>query len=119
MDNDVKQPPADSAAPSAQAMDVIASPQAQAAGNVQEAPASSAAPTEPAGAVAAPPQTAPAEEPPAEKVVDNPAKTAQKPAAAPDKPKQPRTLPLGAIIAAIIIFAALATLAYMVYSKGQ
>jgi hypothetical protein len=52
-------------------------------------------------------------------VVDNPAKTAQKPAAAPDKPKQPRTLPLGAIIAAIIIFAALATLAYMVYSKGQ
>ncbi|QQS69168.1 hypothetical protein IPP75_04580 [Candidatus Saccharibacteria bacterium] len=40
------------------------------------------------------------------------------PQAAPAKPKPPRTLPIGVIVAAVIIFLALSVLAYYVYSKG-
>jgi hypothetical protein len=40
------------------------------------------------------------------------------PQAALPKPKTPRTLPIGVIVVAVIIFLALSVLAYYVYSKG-
>ncbi|QQS20143.1 hypothetical protein IPL85_01675 [Candidatus Saccharibacteria bacterium] len=49
--------------------------------------------------------------------VPQPVKQADKPA--PAKLKQPSTLPIAAMVGAVIIFTALAVVTYMVYSKGQ
>lgn len=119
MDTDTKQPPA--AAPAAapvQAMDVVAAPQTPETSNTPEGHALSTPPSESSQAVAAPPEIPQSEEAaPEGQTTKEPLQTDEKPA--PAAPKQPSTVPKGAIAIATVVFIVLAIVTYLAYIKGQ
>lgn len=105
-------PPA--AAATSQVMDVVTPPKAD------DAPvAAEPAPTDPSVTTRSTGEQA--QNPAAEAVkTEAPEKPAEKPVnqKTPSQPKQPSTLPMGAIIGATVVFLVLAVVAYFAYSKG-